>query len=75
MFAVRENKQVPLCVNTSEVVSERWKMVYVQDKYYNKRKDRQCGIVVDAQMLSMMTRKIQWCANCVLPGFTSDVQA
>ena len=39
MFAVRENKQVHvrLCANTSEVVSERWKMVYMQDKYYNKR--------------------------------------
>ena len=37
MFAVRENKQVPLCANNSEVVSERWKMVYMQDKYYNKR--------------------------------------
>ena len=35
----------------------------------------QCGIVVDAQMLSMMMRKIQLCANHVLPDFTSDVQA
>ena len=34
---MRENKQEPLCANTSEVVSERWKMVYMQDKYYNKR--------------------------------------
>ena len=37
MFVVRENKQVPLCANASEVVSERWKMVYMQNKYYSKK--------------------------------------
>jgi len=37
MFAVRENKQLPLCANANEIISERWKLVYMQNIYSGKR--------------------------------------
>ena len=36
-------------------------------------KESQCGIVIDAHMLSVMRRKMLLSANPVLSGFTSDV--
>jgi len=37
LFAVRENKQLPLCANANEIISERWKLVYMQNIYSGKR--------------------------------------
>ena len=41
----------------------------------NEKKKRKCGMVVDAQILLMMSQKILFWANPVLSGFTSDVKA
>ena len=37
MFAVRESKKLPLCANASELISERWKLAYMQKVYSDKR--------------------------------------
>ena len=36
MFAVRESKKLPLCANASELISERWKLAYMQKVYSDK---------------------------------------
>ena len=38
-------------------------------------KGEKCGMVIDAQNLLLMRRKILFWANPVLSGFTSDVKA
>ena len=37
MFAVREKKQLALCANVDDIVSDRWKLTYMQNAYYGKR--------------------------------------
>ena len=37
MFAVREKKQLPLYASANEVISERWKMEYMQNFYCSKK--------------------------------------
>ena len=42
MLAVRESQKLPLCANANEVISERWKLAYMQKVYSDKRVSIAC---------------------------------